>query len=192
MSEKKNKIVVIFGTSGSGQDSVIKGLIDSGLRAERVITTVSRPMRPSESQGKPYYFISEEEFKKLIEDDKLIEWDHHYSGYYGCTYEEYERVSKLPKAILWKTDMRGAVTIKEKFPQVFTIYVKPPSLEIALERLRKRGQETEEVIQKRAKEIREYLNPENDEKFDFVVVNEEGKLNETVEEVKGIIEKELR
>lgn len=185
----KNKIVVIFGTSGSGQDSVIEGLLDSGLEAERVITTVSRSMRPGENQGNPYYFVSEDEFKKLIEDDKLVEWDRHYKGYYGCTYEEYERVSKIPKIILWKTDLKGALTIKNKFPEVLTVYIKPPSLEVAIDRIRKREGKNEAIIKEREAEIREYLKPENDNKFDKVVVNEEGRLGETIMKVANIIKK---
>lgn len=83
--------------------------------------------------------------------------------------------------------MRGALTIKKKIPSVITIFIKPPSLKAALGRLKKRN-ESAEVIKKRTEEIRNYLKARNDHKFDFVVINKEGKLDETVEKVKRIIE----
>lgn len=185
--KKGEKMIVIFGTSGSGQDAVIEGLIKKRLKIERLITTVTRDKRPGERRGKPYYFITKERFEKMLKANKFIEWDKHYGAYYGGTYSELERAKKTGKIILWKTEMRGALTIKKKFPQAITIMIKPPSLKAAINRLKKR-KESSEVIKKRTKEIREYLQAGNEDRFDFVVVNKEGKLAETVERVKKIIE----
>lgn len=183
----KNKIFAISGVSGSGHDSVIEGLPKRGLNIERVITTVSRKMRPGESEGRPYYFISEEKFKKMIDDNKFIEWDRHYGVYYGCTYDEYERVSKFDKIIIWKTDMKGVLNIKNKLPGVITIHIKPPSAEAAIQRIKNRNQDSPEVIKQRIEYISECLKPEHNKKFDFNIVNEDNKLDEAVDGVVGII-----
>ena len=184
---KEGKIIVIFGTSGSGQDAVIEGLMEKRIKAVRVITTVTREKRPGEKQGKPYYFITKERFEKMIKADEFIEWDEHYGAYYGLPYKELERVKKTGKIVLLKTEMRGALTIKKKIPLAITIFIKPPSLRAALNRLKKR-KERVEVIKKRTEEIRNYLKSKNDHKFDYVVINKEGKLGETVEKVRKIIE----
>jgi len=183
----KNKIFVIFGVSGSGQDSVIEGLKEKGLEFEWVITTSSRPMRQGESEGKPYYFVTEAKFKEMIKEDKFIEWDRHYETYYGCTYAEYERIADLGKIIIWKTDMRGALTIKEKLPDVTIIHIKLPSVEAAIARLKARKQDSDRVIKQREEYIREWMSGGYDDKFDYNVVNEEGKLEETVDKVWNII-----
>jgi guanylate kinase len=183
------KIFVISGVSGSGQDSVIEELLARGLKMTRIVTTVTRRKRPGEKQGSPYYFTTENRFKKLIEENKLVEWDEHYGVYYGCTYRELARVNKIGGIILWKTETRGALAIKKKFPLAATIYIKPPSFEVALERLKKR-KEDNKTIQARTKEMKNYLRVENDKKFDHIVVNKEGKLGETAMNVLKIIEKE--
>ncbi len=185
--KKEGKIIVIFGTSGSGQDAVIEGLMGQKINAVRVITTVTREKRPGEKQGKPYYFITKEKFEKMIKADEFIEWDEHYGAYYGLPYSELDRVMRTGKMVLLKTEMRGALTIKKKIPSVITIFIKPPSLKAALGRLQKR-KESPEVIKKRTTEIKNYLKAGKDEKFDFVIINKEGKLDETIERVKKIIE----
>ena len=184
-----SKIFVISGVSGSGQDSVIEGLSAKGLKMTRVVTTTTRKRRPGEKRDRSYYFVSEDKFKKLIKEDSLIEWDEHYGVYYGCTYRELARVDKIGGIVLWKTETRGALTIKKQFPSAVTIYIKPPSLGVALERL-KRRKEDDEMIQRRVKEIKNYLKIENDKKFDQVVINKEGKLDETIMKILGIIRKE--
>ena len=183
------KLILISGTSGAGEDSVIRGLIKRGLDIERVITTVTRPMRVGEAQGNPYYFISIDEFKKIIKEDKFIEWARVYGDYRGGMYEEIKRIKESGKLGIWKVDTQGVVTIKKKIPEAVAIHIKPPSVEVAVERIRKRGKDSEEVIRARAKEIIEYLKPANDEKFDYVVVNKEGKLDETIDKVIEIINK---
>lgn len=184
----KNKLIIISGPSGAGEDSVIRGLIERGLLIERVITTLTRLMRPGEKQGSPYYFISADEFKKMLKEDKFVEWAMVYNDYRGCTYEELERVKQTGKIGIWKIDYQGIKTVKEKLKGIVAIYIKPPSLEIAIKRIRKRKQDSEQEIQRRINFMQAWLNPENDKLYDYIVVNEENKLDETVDKVASIIE----
>ncbi len=190
-SKKEKNIFVIFGTSGSGQDSVILGLIKKGLPIERVVTTVTRKKRKGERQGKPYYFVSVANFKEMLKKKMFVEWARVYGDYRGCTYSELARVQKSKKIVIWKMDFQGALMAQKKISEAVTIYIKPPSLGAALQRLRKRGLDSEEVIQVRKEEMKKCLKKENDRKFDYVVINKEGKLSETVMKVKKIIIKEL-
>ena len=101
-TNKSNNLFIISGPSGAGEDSIIEGL-KSHFPIERVITTTSRPMRPGDSNGNPYYFISKEEFKKRIEEEKFFEWAQEYNdNYYGVTHEEINRVIDSNKIGIWK------------------------------------------------------------------------------------------
>ncbi|HRY63185.1 MAG TPA: hypothetical protein P5267_01080 [Patescibacteria group bacterium] len=186
--KNKGKIFIISGISGSGQDSVIEGLMERGMPIERVVTTTTRLARRGETNGKQYYFISVEEFKKKLADNEFVEWAIVFGNYNGCTYKELERIKATGRIGIWRIDIQGVVTVKSKMPEIVAICIKPPSLEVAIERRKKRGLESEEVLGKRIEEMREHFKPENDSKYDFIVVNEEGKLDETVEKVKRIIE----
>jgi guanylate kinase len=180
-------IFVLFGPSGSGQDSVIEGIAKL-LPIERVITTVSRKMRSFESQGRPYYFISPEAFEKLIHTGALAEYVRKYTGiYYGVTKQELERVLIGERAGVWKVDFEGAITIKKRFPHAIVIMITAP-LEIIEQRIRTRETLPEEEVQSRLSHIREWL-PKSI--YDYQVKNEEGKLDQTIAEVKAIIESHL-
>lgn len=191
-SNKEKKIFVIFGVSGSGQDSVIQGLMERGLPMQRVVTTVTRKKRKGEREGNPYYFVTVGKFKTMLKKNLFVEWAVVYGDYRGCTYRELAKAQKSKKIIIWKMDFQGALTAQRKISEVVTIYVKPPSLKAALQRLRKRGLDSEEVIQARVEEMKRCLKKENDNKFDYTVINREGKLGESVARVNKIIEREAR
>ena len=192
MKEKKKKgtLVVISGSSGSGKDSVIEGLIKKGLKFTWIITTTTRDKRKGESEGKPYYFTNTEKFEKMIENNELVEWAKVYGNYYGSTFREFEEEQKNNKIVILKPDPFGAVIIKEKFPKSLTIFIGSPSIDILRSRLKKRGTESKEVIEKRLEKAEEEV--ELSKKFDKIVLNEEDKLNKTVEKVMKIIKDRLR
>jgi guanylate kinase len=187
----KNKLIIISGPSGAGEDSVIRGLINKGLAIERVITTVTRPMREGESQGNPYYFISIPEFKKMIKAGTFVEWARVYDDYRGCTFEELERVKKSNRIGIWKIDYQGVKTAKKRIKGVVSIYIKPPSLETSIERIKKRKLDSEHEIKRRIAFVRDWLRPGNDEVYDYILINKEGKLGETIEGALKIIKQEI-
>ena len=187
MKKDQGKIIIISGPSGSGQDAIIEGLAKRGVLFERVITTVTRKPRKGERQGKPYYFISAAEFQRKLANNEFVEWAIVYGDYRGCTTEELKRVKESGKIGVWKVDTQGAVALKKKIPEVITVYIKPPSVEAAVERIRARGLDSEDEIQKRRVLIEEYFKPEHDKKFDYIVINNNGRLKEAVNEVIKII-----
>lgn len=188
MNKKQNKIFIISGPSGAGEDSVIEEL-QKKLNFSRIVTTVTRKPRAGEKQGKPYYFISINEFKKLIKNNELIEWAIVYGDYRGCPKKEIERLLKKNKPIFWKVDWQGVKIIKKLLPDAVSIFIAPPSYKILEKRLIKRGKDSMERIKYREKETKEWLKHKNI--YDYIVINEEGKFNETVAKVKNIIKKEL-
>jgi guanylate kinase len=185
-----SKIFIISGPSGAGEDSVISGLRNK-FSIERIITTTTRKMRKGESQGNPYYFVAEDEFKKKIEQNELAEWAQEYNAnFYGVTKKELGRVMNCPKIGLWKIEYKGVITAKKQFPEIKSIYIVPPSLEVLRKRIKYRDSlVTEEYLNERMEYTREWMKYEYI--YDYKVINEEGKLNEAIEKVAKIIEENL-
>src|SRR3989338_644072 len=185
--KKKHKIPKIFlisSPSGGGEDSVIEGL-KKYTRFNRVITTVTRPKRKGEKMGKPYYFVNEKRFKKLIDDKQFIEWARVYGDFRGCTKGEIKRLLKINKPIIWKVDWQGVVTIKKLFPKSISIFIAPPSYQELEKRLIARGSDTLEEIKKRKQFTKRWLTKKRI--YDHIVPNPNRKLKETVKKISSII-----
>ena len=187
-SKTENKLFIISGPSGAGEDSVIDGL-EKDLPIERVVTTTTREKRKGELDGKPYYFISKKEFEKGIAKNNFFEYAREYNNqFYGVTKKEIQRVVKSDKIGIWKIEYKGVITVKKLMPKVIAIFITVSSLEILKQRLLKRGAD-EKFIQERMDYTKKWLKHKNI--YDYEVVNHEEKLDETVEKVKGIILKEI-
>ena len=179
------KIFVVSGPSGAGKDAIIGKLAEKNLRFYTIKTTTTRTMRASESEENPYYFISKKEFKKKIAAGEMLEWTIVYNNYYGSSRQEIDRSLRENDLVIWKVDPQGARKIKELMPEVVTIFVIPPSFELLEDRLRTRGQDSDEVINRRLKAARRELAHLLD--WDYVVLNEEDLLDEAAEKIMDII-----
>jgi guanylate kinase len=185
---KLNNIVIISGPSGAGEDSVIDGLAKL-TRINRIITTTTRDMRPGESDGNPYYFISKESFEQKIAQGEMIEWAKQYNGnLYGVTRSELERVNALPGVGTWKIEYQGVMSAKKLFPEIKSIFIMADSLEVLAERIRSRSHVTEEYIQERMAYSREWL--KHEDIYDHKVINRQGHLDEAISEIMEILKKE--
>ncbi len=183
------KLFVVSGLSGAGKDSVIEALKKEKLDFAWVVTTTSRPLRPGESEGHPYHFVSRQQFAKMIVNNELIEWAVVYDNYYGLQKKDLKALLEGGRPVLLKNDYQGARTIQKFFPQTKTIFIIPPSLEVLEKRLRTRAQDSEEAIKRRLAEAKKELATKD--QWDYVVVNKEGKIVEAAEEIKKIILKEI-
>ena len=182
----KNNLFIISGPSGAGEDSIIEGL-KKFLPIERVVTTTTREKRSDVFVEDPYYFISKEEFKKGIAENKFFEYAREYNDqFYGVTNEEIERVVKSDKIGIWKIEYKGVMTMKKIMPEIVAILITTESLDILKQRILNRGA-SEEFVKERMIYTKEWL--KHKDIYDYEVVNYEGKLGEAVEEVRGIINK---
>jgi guanylate kinase len=180
-------IFIISGPSGAGEDSVIEGLRDY-LDIERVVTTTTRKKRKGDKDGKTYYFLTKKEFKALIKKGSFIEYAEAYNGnFYGTTKEELKRVSESNKTGIWKIEYKGVQIIKKKLPNVKSIYIAPPDLKTLENRIKKRSKVASNYVDERMKYTKEWLKFEKI--YDHKVINQEGKLEQTIREVKDIIKK---
>lgn len=185
-----SNIFIISGPSGAGEDSVIEGL-KKILPVEKIITSTTREMRSGETHGLNYYYLSEKEFEDKIRNDELAEWTREYNdNLYGVTKTELARVERSGKIGLWKIEYKGVISAKTKFPYMRSIYIAPPSLEILRKRIIRRDPTvTEKYLDERMEYTKEWTRHEDI--YDYKVVNEEGKLEETVKKVAEIIASEM-
>ncbi|NND07588.1 MAG: guanylate kinase [Saprospiraceae bacterium] len=172
--EKKiqGKVFVFTAPSGAGKTTIVKHLLKVNEDLDFSISATSRSMRKDEIDGRDYYFLDGDTFQQKITERAFLEWEEVYSNqFYGTLHSEIRRIWDLQKHIIFDVDVKGAVDIKDHFgDQCLSIFVKPPSLQILMDRLKKRGTETPSSLHKRVARIRHELTYE--QKFDRVIVND--------------------
>lgn len=184
-----SKIFIVSGPSGAGEDAIINGL-EKRISIERIVTTTTRKMRPGESDGNPYYFISKEEFNKRLGAGEFIEHAEQYNGnLYGVSAEEIARVEKSGKVGIWKIEYKGVISVKKMRPDIKAIFINARSLEILENRIRNRDVVSDQYIKERMEYTKQWL--QHTDIYDYKIINEEGKLDEAIEKVANIIKEEL-
>jgi len=181
-------VIVISGPSGVGKDSVLQELQARGYPFHFVVTATSRPPRPQEIHGVDYVFVSEAEFEAMIREDALIEHALVYGQYKGVPKQQVREALASGKDVVMRLDVQGAATVKHLLPEAILIYLSAASGEELVARLRSRASDTEAQIQRRIETAQEELRCLG--KFDYVVVNAEGALDQTVDTILAIIKSE--
>ncbi len=167
------KLFIISAPSGAGKTTLVNSLLDAGdLNLEFSISACSRQKRPSEINGKDYYFLSVEEFRQKIQANDFLEWEEVYEGsFYGTLRSEVARIWAKGKHVIFDVDVIGGLNIKKQYPHdALAIFVMPPSFEILKERLIGRSTESDEDLKKRIEKARTELTYAD--QFDVQVVNE--------------------
>lgn len=183
-----DRIFIISGPSGSGQDSVIER-VATLMPIERVITSTTRAPRPGETNGSPYYFLSHDQFEAGIEKGAFIEWAREYNDeLYGVTHEELRRVAESQSIGIWKIEYKGVITAKSLFPNIVAILITAP-LESIEARLRMRDNPTEAYLAERMAYTKEWL--KHTHIYDYTVENLDGKLEETVKKISKILKSRI-
>ncbi|MCF1190500.1 guanylate kinase [Mangrovimonas sp. AS39] len=148
----KGKLIVFSAPSGSGKTTIVRHLLGlDKLNLEFSISATSREPRGTEKDGKDYYFLSAEEFKKKIKNEEFLEWEEVYrDNFYGTLKSEVTRIWSHGKHVIFDIDVSGGLRIKRKYPQeTLAIFVKPPSIDELKIRLKKRKTESEDKINMR-------------------------------------------
>lgn len=179
------KLLLITAPSGAGKTTIVQHLLNEFDSLAFSVSATTRARRYYEEEGKDYYFLSQEKFQNLIQQDQFVEWEEVYTNlYYGTLKSEVERLWALNKDIIFDIEVKGATNIKKAYPDnSFAIFIKPPSIESLLERLTKRKTEDENSLKKRIQRAKEEMTYEN--AFDCVVVNDD--LNLALKEAENIV-----
>jgi guanylate kinase len=181
-------LVVISGPSGVGKDTVIQRMKERELPFHFVVTATTRPARPDEVHGVDYFFLSSDEFARMIETDELLEYAIVYNDYKGIPKEQVCQAFASGKDVLMRIDVQGAATIREISPEAVLVFLTTQNETELVNRLKARKSETPEGLNLRIATARKEL--KRIKEFDYVVVNRDDKLDETVDKILAIIQAE--
>ncbi len=147
----EGKLFIFSAPSGAGKSTIVGHLLRMDLGLAFSISATSRRPRKGEKNGREYYFVSTEEFRRKIRDREFVEWEEVYPGrYYGTLKSELERIWKRGQHALFDIDVQGGMNLKKKFgDRALSVFVMPPSLQVLEARLRARGTDDAESLRKR-------------------------------------------
>lgn len=181
-------LIVVSGPSGVGKDSVVQRMIERGFPFHFVVTATTREKRESETHGKDYLFVSKDEFARMIEQNELIEYAIVYGDYKGIPKAQVREALASGKDVVMRLDVQGAETVRKLAPEALLIFITCESEEELERRLRERKTETADSLSLRIATARKEL--QRIEAFDYVIVNQDFHLDDTVNKVRAIISAE--
>lgn len=180
-----NKLIIFSAPSGSGKTTVVKHLLKIIDKLAFSVSVTTRQKRPNEVDGKDYYFYTENDFLKAIKNEQFLEYEEVYKGlFYGTLKSEVERLWSQGKTVIFDVDVIGGLNIKKFYgEQALAVFLRPPSVEILMDRLRKRETEVEHHLIERIEKAKSELKYE--QQFDKVIVNDV--LNDTFETAENLV-----
>jgi len=181
-------LIVISAPSGSGKTTIVKETIRRNPALGFSVSATTRKKRAGEVDGKDYFFLTPDEFKKKVDAGEFVEWEEFYGYRYGTLKAEIDRLRKNGRHLLFDVDVKGGLSIKKQYPDALLIFIRPPSIEALRERLI--GRKTEDAATLQTRLDRAPIELELGNKFDRQVVNDD--LTRAIQEVQSIIEQHLK
>ncbi len=179
----KGLLIVISAPSGTGKTTLTHMLLKEFPDMEFSVSYTTRKPRPGEVNGKDYFFVNRETFERMIEEGDFLEWAQVYGNLYGTSKSQVLKALNEGKDILLDIDTQGALQVKKNFPEAVLIFILPPSFKELERRLRSRGTDDEETIEKRLKIAR--VEVERAPLYDYIVVNDV--LEKAYEKLRSIV-----
>ena len=171
-ASKEGRMFIFTAPSGVGKTTIVRHLLKTYDFLDFSVSATTREMRDYEIEGKDYYFLTPEEFRTRVDNDEFIEWEEVYEDqYYGTLKSEVDRVWGTGKHIVFDIEVKGATNIKNLYGnKCQAIFIKPPSLEILIERLTNRKTESDASLKKRIARVKREMTYQDT--FDAVLVND--------------------
>jgi guanylate kinase len=185
----KGILIVISAPSGCGKTTIAKAILRKHPDMLFSVSATTRPIRDGEVNGKDYFFLSKQEFEERIHSGDLVEWEEIFGNYYGTLKSEVQRALEHNRVMLFDIDVKGALSIKQNFPDASVlVFIKPPSFEVLKKRLESRKTEGAAALKTRLDRVPMELGKENE--FQFKVINDD--LQKAIDEVDNIILKNIK
>lgn len=170
-TKRKGRLLVISAPSGTGKTTLCRLLMDQFKGISYSVSHTTRKPRAGEVHGTDYYFVSVEEFERMIANQELVEWAKVHDNYYGTSLGFIRQSIDQGRDILLDIDVQGAANIRAVYPEAVTVFIMPPSMEALRERLGKRGTDSPEVIETRIKNA--VMEMEQKDLYRHVIVNDD-------------------
>lgn len=183
--EPKPLLIVISGPSGAGKDTIMQRMKERGMPFHFVVTATTRPRRENEVHGRDYFFVSKEEFARMIEQDELIEYAIVYGDYKGIPKQQVREALASGKDVVMRIDVQGAETVRKLAPGAILIFITVDNEQELERRLRERKTESAEELALRIATARKEL--QRVDAFDYIVVNADDHQDEAVDTIQAII-----
>jgi guanylate kinase len=181
-------LIVISGPSGVGKDSVLEEMKSRGLPFHFVITATTRSPRPEETDGADYFFLSQDEFARMIDEGELLEYAVVYQDYKGIPKSQVRKALASGKNVIMRIDVQGAETVRKLAKDALMIFLTPQNEEELINRLKNRNTEDNESLKLRIATTRQEYN--KIDLFDYIVVNKDEQLAVAVDMIEAIIKAE--
>lgn len=178
----KGKLIVIAAPSGAGKTTLVHALIERNPDFVFSVSYTTRRRRPNERHGRDYFFVTEEEFRRLERQGEFLESARVFDNHYGTSRTQVESELARGRNVVLEIDWQGARQVRAAMPECRTIFILPPSVEALEERLRSRRTDSEEVIRRRLRDSLSDLS--HWQEFDYVVINDD--LERAIDELEGI------
>jgi guanylate kinase len=176
-------VFIISAPSGSGKSTLVNYVRQSVAHLNFSISYTTRKARGAEQNAKEYFFVTRDEFENMVEQDEFLEHADVFGNYYGTARRFLEQAKEQGRDLLLDIDVQGAAQIKRKLPDAVSIFILPPNRSELEKRLRERGQDGEEVIQRRLDAATREI--ENYDKYDYILVNDQ--LVDSVKALQAIL-----
>lgn len=167
---KRGMLIILSGPSGSGKDTILTQLAKRDIGVQLSVSLTTRAPREWEIDGFHYYFVSKQSFMEKIHNDEVLEYAKYGDNYYGTPAAPVDQWLDEGKTVILKIEVQGAEKIRTRYPDVVSLFLMPPSMEILEKRLRNRESDSEEDIVKRMTIAKEEI--ARSEEYDYIVVND--------------------
>lgn len=164
-------VVVVSGPSGAGKSSFVEALLREGPEFDYSVSATTRPRRAHETEGKDYYFLTREEFRRRVDAGQFVEWAEVHGEWYGTLRTETDDALRAGRNVLLDVDVQGGRAVRRAYPDGVFIFVLPPSMEALEARLRHRGTDSEERIRLRLANAKREIPMWRE--YDYAVVNDD-------------------
>lgn len=179
----RGRLIVISAPSGAGKTSIAQEILRRNPSLVFSVSATTRARRANEVEGKAYFFLTKGEFVRRVQQGEFVEWDEIYGNCYGTLIAEIDAALAVGKHLLFDVDVKGGLSIKNRYPQALLVFIAPPSVEVLRERLVARHTESLETLARRLERVP--LEMTLGKRFDYRVVNDD--LTTAIENVQKIV-----